>query len=188
MRPLLRQIFRAHRSLRKQYWKWMAHYWLSDVRELGRHPRCYGRPQIDGGRNITIGDDVRLVSNITPCWLDARKGRIDLGNHVTLAHGVQICSWVHVSIGDDCVIGSYTRILDSDFHQIDPGEPLRTEPVTIGRNVWIPGGAQILRGVTIGDGSVVALGALVTEDVPPRSIVAGTPAKVVRTFEADAWR
>ncbi len=185
---LLRQIARARRRLRKQYWRWMTPLWMAEVRDLGRRPRCYGRPEIDGGDNISIGDDIRLASYLVPCWLDARRGRIDIGNHVTLAHGIQVCSWSHVTIGDDCVIGSYTRILDSDFHQIDPDEPIRTEPVHIGRNVWIPGQAQILRGVTIGEGAVVALGAVVTENVPPRSVVAGSPAKVVRTFERDATR
>ncbi len=55
-------------------------------------------------------------------------------------------------------------------------------PVTIGKNVWIGDHATILPGVTIGDGAVVAAGAVVTKDVPPRTVVAGVPAKIIRTI------
>jgi acetyltransferase-like isoleucine patch superfamily enzyme len=71
-------------------------------------------------------------------------------------------------------------IQDTDAHNIltSPGE--MSQEIIIGENVWIGYRAMILKGVTIGNGAVVAAGAIVTKDVPERSLVAGVPAKVIR--------
>jgi acetyltransferase-like isoleucine patch superfamily enzyme len=58
-------------------------------------------------------------------------------------------------------------------------------PIVVGRNVWIGAGATVLQGVTIGDDAVVAAGAVVTRDVPPRVLVAGVPARVVKAVVAE---
>jgi acetyltransferase-like isoleucine patch superfamily enzyme len=106
-----------------------------------------------------------------------------------------------IDIGSDCLISWNVGIADSDFHPLEPaqriidaqalapyfkGRPprprLKTAPVKIGTNVWIGMNAVILKGVTIGDNSVVAAGAVVTKSIAPNTIVAGNPAVVVKIF------
>jgi acetyltransferase-like isoleucine patch superfamily enzyme len=92
-----------------------------------------------------------------------------------------------VRIGDDCLISQFVSIIGIN-HSIDDLEvPIRQAPwnrsgsgVTIGNNVWIGCGAIVLPSVLVGDGAVIGAGAVVTRDVPPRAIVAGVPAKLVR--------
>lgn len=69
--------------------------------------------------------------------------------------------------------------MDRDFHPLDQGEEIR-RPVHIGKNAWIACQVTILKGVTIGEGAVVAAGSIVTRDVPPYTVVAGNPAKIVK--------
>ncbi len=84
----------------------------------------------------------------------------------------------HIEIGDDCGIGDNVTIADSDHHSIDGNNP--TAPIVIGNHVWIASNAMICKGVTIGDGAVVAAGAVVRNDVPPHCLVGGVPAKVLK--------
>ena len=84
-----------------------------------------------------------------------------------------------ITIGKDVAIGTDVTILDSDHHSIC-GKPVATSPVVIGDHVWIGPRVTILKGVTIGEGSSIAAGALVTKSVPPNSMVAGVPAKVIK--------
>ena len=92
---------------------------------------------------------------------------------------VQIICGERITIGDDCNIGRDAIIRDYDGHCIDSAENI-SAPITIGSHVWIGQRAIILKGVTIGDGAVVAAGAIVTGDVPARTLVAGVPARVIR--------
>lgn len=88
-----------------------------------------------------------------------------------------------ISIGDDCAIAPDVLIQDTDFHPIlgDDGKlkPI-SKPIKIGNKVWICAKAIILKGVSIGDGAIVAAGAVVTKDVPPYTCVAGNPARIVK--------
>ena len=107
---------------------------------------------------------------------------IRLGTHVFLNYNCVILDTAPVTIGDDTRIGPAVQIYTAD-HPRDPA--LRRSglesgvPVTIGRNVWIGGGAIILPGVTIGDDAIVGAGSVVTRDVPAGATVAGNPARVV---------
>jgi acetyltransferase-like isoleucine patch superfamily enzyme len=83
-----------------------------------------------------------------------------------------------ITIGENVAIAKEVIIRDSDSHKVS--NSVVTAPVVIGNHVWIGTRAMILKGVTIGDGAVVAAGAVVTKDVPPHSVVAGVPAKVVK--------
>ena len=88
-----------------------------------------------------------------------------------------------IEIGDMCTFGRNVSILDSDFHCIydDKKNIINpAKPVIIGNNVWIGHNAIILKGVTIGSNSIIAAGSIVTKDVPPNTIVAGNPAKVIK--------
>lgn len=86
-----------------------------------------------------------------------------------------------ISIGENVVISEGVSIRDSDNHQFANSNHVKTQPVRIGNNVWIGINVTILKGVTIGDGSVIAAGAVVTNDVLPKSLVGGIPAKVLKT-------
>ena len=90
-------------------------------------------------------------------------------------------------VGDDAILGD-AMILDTDFHSIYPDRwsveaKAESKPIRTGRNVWIGGAASVLKGVKIGDNSVVGFGPVVIRDVPRNSVVAGNPACVVKKLE-----
>lgn len=91
-----------------------------------------------------------------------------------------------ITFGDDCMLAPGVHIYTAT-HPIDPIERISGyefgKPVTIGDRVWIGGGAIINPGVTIGDEAVIASGAVVTKDVPPRTVVGGNPARVIKTID-----
>jgi len=91
-----------------------------------------------------------------------------------------------ISIGDDCLIGPNVQLL-AVSHAVNPTERLNKEnfasPITIGDNVWIGAGAIILADVSIGDNSAIGAGSVVLSDVPDNCIVAGNPARVIRSLE-----
>jgi acetyltransferase-like isoleucine patch superfamily enzyme len=92
-----------------------------------------------------------------------------------------------VDIGDHVMIGPNVNIITSG-HPLEPSRRrayIEAKPIVIERNVWIATSATIIGGVTVGENSVVAAGAVVTKDVPPNSLVAGVPAKIIRSLEED---
>lgn len=108
--------------------------------------------------------------------------RLQIGQGVAISAFVHIVANGGVSIGDNTIIASAVQITSSthDYH-IQPFRSQRTDaPVTIGRNVWIGAAAVVLPGITVGDDSVIGAGSVVTQDVPPNTVVAGAPARVVR--------
>jgi acetyltransferase-like isoleucine patch superfamily enzyme len=107
--------------------------------------------------------------------------RIDLGDRVFVNRGALITARRDIQIGDDVLIGPYVVINSGDHNYADPTQPIgsqghRAGPITIGNDVWLGAHCVILRDVTVGDGAVVAAGAVVINDVPPRTLVAGVPA------------
>lgn len=93
---------------------------------------------------------------------------------------VQISCGDTIEIGEDATIGRDVCIRSYDGHYIEEEGYKISAPIKIGRQVWIGQGATILKGVTIGDGAIVAACSLVTKDVPPHSLVGGVPAKVIK--------
>ena len=90
----------------------------------------------------------------------------------------------NIKIGNQCAIGRNVMIMDFDAHDIYYSDGTKnhiTKPIVIEDHVWIGAGATILKGVTIGEGAVVGAGAVVTKNVEPHTIVAGNPAKVIKT-------
>lgn len=105
-----------------------------------------------------------------------------IGDNVFINYNCIILDCAKVTIGNDCDIAPNVQILTAT-HPIDPllrRQKLEfAKPVTIGNCVWIGAGAIILPGVTIGDGAVIGAGSVVTKDVPPNTVVAGNPARIL---------
>ena len=138
--------------------------------------RPMGRVRISLDNHCRFGRDVVVETG--------PDGQIKLGNNVRINAGSTIVSYSNVTIADDCMIGEYVSIRDAD-HGLDPGQLIRlqphnTKPIVIERDVWIGRGSVILKGVTLGKGSVVAANSVVTHDVEPLTIVGGVPAKVIK--------
>lgn len=159
---------------------------------VGRRLHLEGHPpQIIGNGRIEIGDDVLIGS---PCtWDIGPRALLIIGNRVGLNYRGVISVKASVHIGDDTLIAGDVSIFDNINHPVSPKARLAKEPVpptgiapvVIGRNVWIGIHCIIMRGVTIGDNSVVAAGSVVTKSVPANTLVAGNPAAVIRNL-ADA--
>jgi acetyltransferase-like isoleucine patch superfamily enzyme len=146
---------------------------------FGKHVSCYA------GCSFSVGD----------------KARVTVGDF-TLLNGALVMCEERIDIGSHCLISWNVGIADSDFHPLDPAQrlidaqalapflkdrpprpTLKTAPVIISDNVWIGMNAILLKGVTIGENSVVAAGSVVTKSVPANTVVAGNPAVAVKTFD-----
>jgi acetyltransferase-like isoleucine patch superfamily enzyme len=106
---------------------------------------------------------------------------IQIGKNVFINHACTFLDLGGIIIEDDVLIGPKVSII-TENHPVNPDERkmLDLKSVRIKRNVWIGANATILPGLTIGENSVVAAGAVVTKDVPPNTVVAGVPAKVIK--------
>jgi maltose O-acetyltransferase len=148
--------------------------------------RLRGRPVIRRGGEVIIHDRVLMLSNVARLEIGAEPGgRLEIGERTFINYGVSVFATKSITIGPRCQIGPYSVILDNAWHQLSPEHRMDrpdSQPVVIGENVWLASRVVVLPGVTIGDGSVIAAGAVVTTDIPPRSFAAGVPARVIRTL------
>jgi acetyltransferase-like isoleucine patch superfamily enzyme len=147
--------------------------------DLGPRAFIVGRPYVTC-RDLHIGSDFLLFAQDRRVRLGG-TGRIDIGNRVFLNAGCMVTSRRHVAIGDDVAVAYDALITDSDDHGLE-GRPARTAPVRVGDGSWIGARAIVLPGVEIGRRSVVAAGAVVTRSFPDDTLVAGQPARAVRTL------
>ena len=116
--------------------------------------------------NNAVGDVI--IGNHTRVGIhNTIIGPVKIGNHVNLAQGITVTALNHNF---------------SDPNKRIDEQGISTTPVTIGDDIWIGANAVILPGVTIGNHSVIAAGAVVTKDVPPHSLAAGAPAKIIKTI------
>ena len=140
---------------------------------------------------IKLGNNVSVMSN---CVLECTGGssEMQLGNNISIGEYTHITCSRRIEIADGLLTGRFVLITDNAHGANLPEElstsPLSREvfspgPVIIGRNVWIGDKATILPDVTIGDGAVIAANAVVTKDVPPFSVAAGCPARVIKTVK-----
>lgn len=134
-----------------------------------------------GGR-IDVGSCAFFSGVRLECWAGAA---IRIGHGTYLNRNVEIVAAQSVTIGQDCKIARDVMIMDTDQHAL-PGARLGVKPVDIGDRVWIGSRAIVLKGVSIGHDSVIGAGAVVTKSVPPRSVVVGPAAKVIRRLDG-AW-
>src|SRR3979409_2102906 len=99
-----------------------------------------------------------------------------------------ISAYQHVSIGRECIIADRVMLIDFDHGITEVERPIRVQgiykrDVRVGHNCWLGYGAGVLRGVSVGDNSVIGTSAVVTKDVPDNAIVGGIPARVIRMRE-----
>ncbi|MCU0696084.1 MAG: acyltransferase [Myxococcaceae bacterium] len=171
----------AERAVRYSYELAGAQLWLRSVDVLGRGVRAFGRPRIDNQGRITIGRNSLLRSILVPVELACGEGALlEIGEDCFINYGVSVGCTRHVAIGDRCRIGPYTMIIDTPFH--DVYDRLKRPPgqdTIIEDDVWLGAKVNVMPGVRIGRGSIVGTGAVVTKDVPPFSVAAGVPAKVI---------
>lgn len=108
-----------------------------------------------------------------------------LGANVFVNHGCTLNDMGGIEIGDDTMIGPNASLLTGGHPTAvaDRRAGITIAPIRIGVNVWIGAGATVLAGVTVGDGAVVAAGAVVSRDVPPATLVAGVPARIIRALD-----
>jgi acetyltransferase-like isoleucine patch superfamily enzyme len=126
---------------------------------------------------LEINDNFRVLTGasiivLSGAKLTLGKGGMNIGCRMVVSDSI--------SLGNNVYIGDYSCIRDNDSHSISGGTNGRAAPVNIGNNVWIGMNATILKGVTIGDGAVVAANSLVNRSVPPNALVGGVPARVIR--------
>ncbi len=120
---------------------------------------------------------------LTPFYTDFGKN-IRVGKNVFINHACTFMDRGGITIEDDVLVGPKVNLITIN-HPMDPSERQSTisTPIVIKKNAWIGVGAMIMPGVTIGENSVVSAGAVVTKNVPPNTVVAGIPAKIIKTIE-----
>ena len=161
-----------------------AQWYLRHATSVGSRVRLRGRPLVMNHGRMVIGSRVQLVSTAATLELVAMKGgTLEIGERTLVNYGGSIAAADCVRIGARCLIGTHAIIMDNDFHRIEPERRLEwpeSKPIHIEDNVWLGARVIVLAGVTIGEGSCVAAGSIVNHDIPPRSLAAGVPARVVR--------
>lgn len=147
---------------------------------------CYLESSIEIGNHCTFRS--RTTSNLIginrPCMLSTLEqgARVKLGDNIGLS-GVVIAAAKSIILEDNVLVGANTTITDTDWHEVNPEfrrNSGQCAPVHIKQNVWVGLGCIVLKGVTIGEHSVIGAGSVVTSDVPDRVICAGIPAKVIK--------
>ena len=137
--------------------------------------------EIHLGSLVSLGNHVGIaVIGESP----SNKAILRIGTHTHIQDRTHINCYRSIAIGEHCAISWDVEILDTDIHALldDDGQPVpRTIPVIIEDRVWIGTRAIIFKGVTIGHDSVVAAGSVVTKSIPPYSICAGNPARIIRS-------
>ena len=108
--------------------------------------------------------------------------KVKIGNNVVVMNGSLMMASGGITIDDDTMLAANVRLI-SNNHDLDERSIITCLPIHIKRNCWIGAGATILRGITIGENSVVGAGSVVTKDVPDNVIVAGNPAKIIKHIE-----
>jgi acetyltransferase-like isoleucine patch superfamily enzyme len=188
----LLRFLRAHGMLNHRYawlalrWAWLRLRWRGRLQTDGL---CFVGP----GVKLEIGRDAVLHLGRW-CWIGhgtkirAHEGVVRIGAKSVLGQECTISAFQHVEVGRECVIADRVMMIDFDHGVVEVERPIRLQgiykrDVKVGHNCWIGYGACILRGVTVGDNSVIGTSSVVTKDLPANSVSAGIPARVLRMRE-----
>lgn len=161
--------------------------------KIGRGCRFHGRAYFRRYRDsrIAFGDNCTFLSSPNanliginrPCLISTMSPSavIQVGDECGFS-GTVVAAFEQIIIGESVICGANTLITDSDWHPEDPraGAPA---PVYIGNNVWLGVNATVLKGVRIGDNSVIGAGSIVTRDIPANAMAAGNPCRVLKELE-----
>jgi len=166
-------------------WKWR-------LCALGKGSVLGGSLYVNNPRTVAIGSRVTILSQFILadlCPAQRHRPKIVIGDGCTILYHFQCNAAQSVCIGQNVLIASNVLITDSD-HVVEPGgvpvtknRKLVTQPVNIGDNCWLGQNAVILKGVTIGSGCIVGANSVVTDDVPACSVVAGSPARLIKRLD-----
>jgi acetyltransferase-like isoleucine patch superfamily enzyme len=159
-------------------WRWRSDgpFFLGRGLELKIEPAG----EIRFGRFVWIGDGTKIRCH---------EGAVEIGAKTVMGQECTISAYQHVRIGEECVIADRAMFIDFDHGIVEVERPIRLQgiykrDVEVGNNVWIGYGACILRGVSVGDNSVIGTNSVVTKDVPANAVVGGIPARIIRMREA----
>ncbi|MUG98807.1 acyltransferase [Scytonema sp. UIC 10036] len=155
--------------------------------EIGNGVHILKGARLDAGRyhnnKLFLADRVAIERNVNIGCLDNTV--IHIGSDTFLGPNVSIAGPGNIKIGKRCLISSLTKIYANDRELCDRIEPIKyqgisRQGITIENDCWLGHSVTVLDGVTIGEGSVVAAGAVVTKDIPPNSVAVGVPAQVIK--------
>ena len=171
-----RYLWRRFLTPAGRRWASEGPFFLGRGLELKIEPRG----QIRFGRFVWIGDETKIRCH---------EGLVEIGAKTVMGQECTISAYQHVRIGEQCVIADRAMFIDFDHGVVEVERPIRLQgiykrDVEVGNNVWIGYGACVLRGVSVGDNSVIGTNAVVTKDVPANAIVGGAPARIIRMREA----
>jgi acetyltransferase-like isoleucine patch superfamily enzyme len=172
------------------------------LRLLALKARFRGRLRTDGicficpGVKLEIGPGAHLSIGRW-AWIGhdskirVHEGEVKIGAKTVMGQECTISAYQHVSIGRECIIADRVMMIDFDHGMVEVERPIRLQgiykrDVRVGHNVWIGYGACVLRGVSVGDNSVVGTNAVVTHEVPADAVVGGVPARTIRMRDAPA--
>jgi acetyltransferase-like isoleucine patch superfamily enzyme len=170
--------FARRRLLTVAGWRWETNGLLFLGKNL--EIQIARRGTVRFGRLVWIGDGTKIRCH---------EGEVVIGDKTVLGQECTISAYQHVRIGEQCVIADRAMFIDFDHGTVEVERPIRLQgiykrDVDVGSNVWIGYGACILRGVRVGDNSVVGTNSVVTSDVPANAVVGGIPARVIRMRDA----
>lgn len=175
---------------RRGMWRlsvWAMRKMLRPVQKYSTELSLTGPIIIENQGTIEIGRYTTLRSS----WhkpisfsVTSPQGRLLIEDQVFINWGVNIGVASQVVIGARSLIGDDALIYDTDWHSLDGTDnAVETAPTRIGRGVWLSARTVVLRGVTIGDNTVVAANSVVTSDLPNNVLAAGAPARIIRTID-----
>ena len=144
-----------------------------------------GKKGVSFGNNVSIGAHSRVVVSTT---LNEIGEHIIIGNNVGIGEFAYLGGAGGLEIGDDCIVGQYLSCHPENHNYQDTSQLIRNQGVNrsgikIGKNCWIGSKVTILDGVTIGNGCIIAAGAVVNASFPDNCIIGGVPAKLLKTIE-----
>ncbi|MDY0151562.1 MAG: acyltransferase [Candidatus Cloacimonas sp.] len=142
---------------------------------------------IGSGFRCNSGNNYNPIGGDTICRLVVyKRGSLNIANDVGISNSTIVCM-NSIIIEDKVLVGGSCRIWDTDFHSQDAqirtsgkDNDVKTAPIIIRKNAFIGGGSTILKGVEIGENSIVAAGSIVSKNIPPNEIWGGNPAKLIR--------
>ncbi|HWG09866.1 MAG TPA: acyltransferase [Solirubrobacteraceae bacterium] len=189
----LLRFMRANHMLNRRYGYLIARWLVLKLRYRGRLKTeglcfiCPGvRLEIGRGATLRVGRWAWIGHG---CKVRVHEGEVQIGAKTVMGQECTISAFQSVSIGRECILADRVMLIDFDHGVTEVERPIRVQgiykrDVRVGHNVWIGYGACVLRGVSVGDNSIVGTNAVLTKDVPPNAVVGGVPARLIRMREA----